>query len=204
MRSQIQICRHERISYIFPFSFGFFQIFSPHVFSFSLSLTFCSTFCVARTQLISVIFQNCWCYTHARNNTPYTLPRFRKINRMHYVFFFFFRLNWILWKQFIGTQGVAFVVGVAGSAVLLDYSTLNSSIQPLIRDSMRRLIMSSMRPDAGTVLNMIQENVSRKEKPKSFCCANNRKTNIFTQTYTHTRINCYICIRVDQFEKYMT
>lgn len=58
---------------------------------------------------------------------------------------------------------MAFVVGVAGSAVLLDYSTLNSSIQPLIRDSMRRLIMSSVRPDSYNVLKMIQENVSRKE-----------------------------------------
>lgn len=54
---------------------------------------------------------------------------------------------------------VAFVIGVAGSAVLLDYSTLNSSIQPLLRNSLRRLIMSSGWPDAAAALKMIQENV---------------------------------------------
>lgn len=58
------------------------------------------------------------------------------------------------------TQGIAFVIDVAGAAVLLDYSTLNSSIQPIIRDSMRRLIMSSSRPESTAVLKMIQENVS--------------------------------------------
>ncbi|XP_031625881.1 tetraspanin-2A-like [Contarinia nasturtii] len=60
---------------------------------------------------------------------------------------------------FIGTQCLAFIIHVAGSAVLLDYSTLNSSIQPFIRDSMRRLIMSSSTPQSTTVLKMIQENI---------------------------------------------
>lgn len=63
-------------------------------------------------------------------------------------------------RQFIATQGVAFVIHVAGAAVLLDYSTLNSSIQPIIRDSMRRLIWSSSSPESTAVLKMIQENVS--------------------------------------------
>lgn len=63
--------------------------------------------------------------------------------------------------QFIATQCVAFVIHVAGAATLLDYSTLNSSIQPIIRDSMKRLIMSSSLPESTTVLKMIQENVSR-------------------------------------------
>lgn len=62
--------------------------------------------------------------------------------------------------QFIGTQCVAFVIHVAGAATLMDYSTLNSSIQPIIRDSMKRLIMSSSLPESSTVLKMIQENVS--------------------------------------------
>ena len=56
---------------------------------------------------------------------------------------------------------MAFVIHVAGAAVLLDYSTLNSSVQPIIRDSMRRLIMSSALPESTAVLKMIQENVSR-------------------------------------------
>lgn len=63
--------------------------------------------------------------------------------------------------QFVATQCVAFVIHVAGAATLLDYSTLNSSIQPIIRDSMKRLIMSSSLPESNAVLKMIQENVSR-------------------------------------------
>lgn len=51
------------------------------------------------------------------------------------------------------------MVDVAGAAVLLDFSTLNSSIQPIIRDSMKRLIMSSSKPESSSVLKMIQENV---------------------------------------------
>lgn len=56
---------------------------------------------------------------------------------------------------------MGFIIDVAGAAVLLDYSTLNSSIQPIIRDSMRRLIMSSSSPESTAVLKMIQENVSK-------------------------------------------
>lgn len=55
---------------------------------------------------------------------------------------------------------MAFILGVSGSAVLLDYSTLNSSIQPMIRESMRRLITVSSNPAVATILKMIQENVS--------------------------------------------
>lgn len=62
--------------------------------------------------------------------------------------------------QFVGTQCLAFAVGVAGAAVLLDYSTLNSSVQPIIRNSMRRLIELSSQTRPGTILKMIQENVS--------------------------------------------
>lgn len=82
--------------------------------------------------------------------------------------------EFFLFFQFIITQVVAFVIGVAGSAVLLDYSTLNSSIQPYIRDSMRRLIMSSSDPGTSSVLKMIQENVSifSKENISNFDCVN--------------------------------
>lgn len=62
--------------------------------------------------------------------------------------------------KFIATQLVAFIIGVAGSAVLLDFSTLNSSIQYLLRNSLRRLIMSSGWPESAAALKMIQENVS--------------------------------------------
>lgn len=65
-----------------------------------------------------------------------------------------------LYSQFIATQLVSFVVSVAGSAVLLDYSTLNSSIQPLLHHSFRRLIMSSGWQESAAALKMIQENVS--------------------------------------------
>lgn len=75
--------------------------------------------------------------------------------------------NAIFYPQFIATQGVGFVIDVAGAAVLLDYSTLNSSVQPIIRDSMRRLIMSSSSPESSTVLKMIQENVSKKPNDQS-------------------------------------
>lgn len=92
----------------------------------------------------------------------------------------------------MGTQAVAFVIGVAGSAVLLDYSTLNSSIQPLIRDSMRRLIMSSVRPDSANVLRMIQENVS------IYVYDNNNHFTLIYIQHTHTHIPntkwiCSIC-----------
>lgn len=56
---------------------------------------------------------------------------------------------------------MGFIIDVAGAAVLLDYSTLNSSVQPIIRESMRRLIMSSSSPESTAVLKMIQENVSQ-------------------------------------------
>lgn len=55
---------------------------------------------------------------------------------------------------------MAFAVGVAGAAVLLDYSTLNSSVQPIIRNSMRRLIEMSSLVRPAAILKMIQENVS--------------------------------------------
>lgn len=60
---------------------------------------------------------------------------------------------------FIATQLTTFVICVGGAAVLLDYSTLNSSLQPLLRNSLRRLIMSSSWQDSAAALKMIQENI---------------------------------------------
>lgn len=62
--------------------------------------------------------------------------------------------------QFIGTQVLAFIFGLAGSAVLLDNSTQDSKIAPLIRESMRRLIMNSHHDLSKQTLAMVQENVS--------------------------------------------
>ncbi|PSN43003.1 Tetraspanin-2A [Blattella germanica] len=60
---------------------------------------------------------------------------------------------------FIGTQVLCFIFGVAGAAVLLDYSTYESKIQPLIRDKMRRLISDSHNEHSSLVLRMVQETI---------------------------------------------
>ncbi|XP_025829234.1 tetraspanin-2A [Agrilus planipennis] len=60
---------------------------------------------------------------------------------------------------YIVTQALGFVVAIVGSAVLLEYSTRNSAMQPLIRESMRRLIINSHYDKAQYTLAMIQENV---------------------------------------------
>lgn len=54
---------------------------------------------------------------------------------------------------------MAFIVSVAGAAILLDHSTINSSIQPMIRRTLRQLIMTSEWPSSAATLKMIQENV---------------------------------------------
>ncbi|XP_011501881.1 PREDICTED: CD81 antigen [Ceratosolen solmsi marchali] len=59
----------------------------------------------------------------------------------------------------IGLQGLSFVFALAGSAVLLDYSTYDSQIQPLIRKSMTNLIINSQHTRVSVVLRMVQENI---------------------------------------------
>ncbi|XP_039299587.1 tetraspanin-2A [Nilaparvata lugens] len=59
-----------------------------------------------------------------------------------------------------GAQMLCFVVGMIGAAMLKDYSTYKSEIQPVIRRQMLRLI--SMYPEdyyATNVLKTIQENI---------------------------------------------
>lgn len=68
------------------------------------------------------------------------------------IFFFSF--------QFIGSQILLFILGLSGSAVLLDNSTQQSKLQPLIRENMRRLIMNSHHEKSKQILSMVQENVS--------------------------------------------
>lgn len=60
---------------------------------------------------------------------------------------------------FIGSQVLAFIVSVAGAAILLDHSTMNSSIQPMIRRTVQRLIMTSEWPESAATLKMIQESI---------------------------------------------
>lgn len=63
-------------------------------------------------------------------------------------------------QLFAGTQGLCFLVGLAGTAVLLDFSTYNSTIQPLLRRVFLQLIMNSQYEDVSYVLNQVQESVS--------------------------------------------
>lgn len=62
--------------------------------------------------------------------------------------------------QYIGSQIFAFVILLAGSAVLLDNSARDSNFQPRIRESMRQLIMNAQYEEARSTLAMIQEGVS--------------------------------------------
>lgn len=63
--------------------------------------------------------------------------------------------------QFIGSQVLGFVIAVAGAAILLDFSTVNSTVQPMIGKTLTRLIMRSEFEPARSTLNMIQENVKK-------------------------------------------
>ncbi|XP_013108499.1 tetraspanin-2A [Stomoxys calcitrans] len=60
---------------------------------------------------------------------------------------------------FIGTQIFGFIATIAGSALLLEYSTMHSSLQPLLQVSISRFVSSSETPYSSYVLNMIQENI---------------------------------------------
>lgn len=62
--------------------------------------------------------------------------------------------------QYVGSQAFSFICGAVGSAFLLENSTQDSHIQPVIRESMRRLIMNSHHEASRQTLAMVQENVS--------------------------------------------
>lgn len=55
---------------------------------------------------------------------------------------------------------LGFLVNTAGAAILLDFSTLNSSLQPILKRSLTFLIMRSEQPGQSTILKLIQESVS--------------------------------------------
>lgn len=62
--------------------------------------------------------------------------------------------------QYIGAQIFEFVVGLTGAAILMNYSTVDSAIQPIIREVMMRLIAQSTQDWSSETLSMLQENVS--------------------------------------------
>lgn len=59
----------------------------------------------------------------------------------------------------IGLQGFCFLLGIIGSAILLDFSTYDSQIQPIVRRSMHALISNSYQDQPAYILRMIQENI---------------------------------------------
>ncbi|XP_015435741.1 PREDICTED: 23 kDa integral membrane protein [Dufourea novaeangliae] len=60
---------------------------------------------------------------------------------------------------FVGLQLLCYVMGLAGTAILLDYSTYDSHIQPLIRKSMTALINNYHDDRATYILQLIQESI---------------------------------------------
>lgn len=60
---------------------------------------------------------------------------------------------------FIATQIILFAATIIGSAVILDFSTMNSSIQPLIRQTMIQFISTSEHSHSAAALKLIQESI---------------------------------------------
>ncbi|KAM7347762.1 tetraspanin 2A [Cochliomyia hominivorax] len=60
---------------------------------------------------------------------------------------------------FIGTQIFGFIATTVGAALLLQYSTMHSSLQPLLLVSIKRFVSTSEYSYSAYVLNMIQENI---------------------------------------------
>ncbi|XP_031838317.1 tetraspanin 2A [Nomia melanderi] len=60
---------------------------------------------------------------------------------------------------FVGLQLVCYVLGLVGTAILLDYSTYDSQIQPLIRKSMHALINNYYDDRATYILQLIQQSI---------------------------------------------
>ncbi|CAG9091595.1 unnamed protein product [Plutella xylostella] len=70
------------------------------------------------------------------------------------------RFTWVLCSPAeIGNkpQLAIFVFGLVGSCVLLDFSTYDSSIQPLIRDVLHRLINNPQHEGSRQILRMVEE-----------------------------------------------
>ncbi|XP_026474121.1 tetraspanin-2A [Ctenocephalides felis] len=57
-------------------------------------------------------------------------------------------------------QVLSFLLGMFGAGALLHFSTMNSALQPLIRDRVRDLIARSTYPGEQETLKLIQENIA--------------------------------------------
>ncbi|KAJ2950421.1 hypothetical protein O0L34_g8663 [Tuta absoluta] len=73
--------------------------------------------------------------------------------------------NTFLLFIYIGTQAGIFVFGLIGACVVLDFSTYDSSIQPVIREVILRLINNPQHEGSRQVLRMVQEGIG--------CCGAN-------------------------------
>lgn len=60
----------------------------------------------------------------------------------------------------MGSQVLGFLVNTAGAAILLDFSTMNSSLQPMLKRQLMWLIMRSEQDVPNASLRLIQESVS--------------------------------------------
>uniref|UniRef100_A0A1A9VCR9 Tetraspanin n=1 Tax=Glossina austeni TaxID=7395 RepID=A0A1A9VCR9_GLOAU len=60
---------------------------------------------------------------------------------------------------YICAQIFSFIIALSGSGVLLNYSTMHSSLQPLLLNSLNRFVSTSETRYSSYVLNMIQENI---------------------------------------------
>lgn len=81
---------------------------------------------------------------------------------MFYVMFYVCKLIYYYFstKQFTGTQILCFLLAIFGTAILLEHATYDSRIQPMIRHTMNRLIMTSEYQPSTSMLKLIQESVS--------------------------------------------
>ncbi|XP_045459515.1 tetraspanin-2A [Melitaea cinxia] len=60
---------------------------------------------------------------------------------------------------YIGTQVGLFIFGLIGACVVLDFSTYDSSIQPLIRNVILRLVNNPQHEGSREILRMVQEGI---------------------------------------------
>ncbi|KAI8440457.1 hypothetical protein MSG28_001749, partial [Choristoneura fumiferana] len=67
--------------------------------------------------------------------------------------------NVMLLYAYIGSQIASFVFGLIGSCVVLDFSTYDSGIQPLIRDVIVRLMNNPQHEGSREILRMVQEGI---------------------------------------------
>ncbi|KAL4709334.1 hypothetical protein ACJJTC_007066 [Scirpophaga incertulas] len=67
--------------------------------------------------------------------------------------------NVVLLLAYIGTQIATFVFGLIGASVVLDFSTYDSSIQPLIKNSIMALMNNPQHEGSRQILRMVQEGI---------------------------------------------